>query len=118
MICIGVLTLQLISLNAILFQNTLNVPPDKLSRTFHELLAIQCAEERIAIFACLMALPLILVASLCKNSEFYDSAVFAVALFWYSRQPGADSLRSRLLLSFWLGVRPTGRVAYCPYQVA
>jgi hypothetical protein len=105
LICIGVLVVQFISLNAILFQNTINVPAEKLSKTFAELLAMDCFEERIAIFGCLLTLPLILAANLSKSSEFYDSAVFAIAILWYSRQPWAtDSLRERLLLGFWLGV--------------
>jgi len=95
---------QLLVLNGLLFQNSVNVPPERLSKTWDELLALDVSlEEKAGLGAALVTVPILLVASLAAHGEFYDMAVFATTLIWYSRQAWAtDSPRERLTLIFWI----------------
>lgn len=92
LICFAVLVVQLLVLNGLLFQNSVNVPPAKLAKTWEELLALEVSfEEKAGLGAALVTVPILLVASLAAHGEFYDMAVFAT-----TRKPNGIEPKSSL----------------------
>ena len=78
------LFLQIVALNGLLFQY--HIETVHLTQTWADLLNKPIGiQEKAAVCAALVVVPLILMARLASNGEFHDTAVFLSAIIWYKR---------------------------------